>query len=64
MLAERECRAVLLAAQRARVQRLVGVVYLLVRLEVVLAVEAALARRALKGPLTAVDECVPKQLEL
>lgn len=64
VLAERERRAVLLAAQRARVQRLVGVVHLLVRLEVVLAVEAALARRALEGPLAAVDQRVPQQLEL
>lgn len=64
VLAERERGAVLLAAEGTRVQRLVRVVHLLVGLEVVLAVESALARRTLERPLAAVDECVPQQLEL
>lgn len=64
MLTERERRAVLLATQGARVQCLVRVVHLLVRLEVVLTVETALTRWALEGPLATVDQRVPQQLEL
>lgn len=55
MLAERECRAVLLPAEAASMQGFVRVVDLQVGLEVVLAVKAALAGRTLERPLTPVD---------